>query len=66
MSILDATHREAVRLDAVEQAGRTAEEVEDAGVGAINRTAPTVAVGTHSAERTIVVEAAARQRQFQR
>ncbi len=64
--ILEATHREPVRSVAAEHVGIAAAEVEAAGAGGINRTAPIEAVGPHSVERTIAVAAAARHGQFQR
>lgn len=48
----------------VDHVGIAAAEVEVAGAGAINRTAPIVAVGTDSVERTIAEVAAARHGQF--
>ena len=65
MSVLKATYRGPVRSVDVEQAGIAAAEVEVAGAGAINRTAPIVADGPHKVERTKAVVAAARQRQLQ-
>ena len=66
MSIHEATHRAPECSAVVDHAGIAAEEDEEVGVGAINRTAPIVAVGPHTEERTIAVAAAARHGQFQR
>ena len=63
--MLEATHRGPIRSVAVVHVGIAAAEAEEVGVGAINRTAPIVAGGPHTAERTSAVVAAARQRQFQ-
>ncbi len=60
MSILNATHREPVRSVAVAHEGTAAVEVEEVGVGANNRTAPIVAEGTDTIERTTAAVAAAR------
>ncbi len=65
-SILKATHREPVRSAAVEEEGIAAVEEEAARTGAANRTAPVVAVGTNSAERTIAAVAVARHGQLKR
>ncbi len=64
--ILETTHREPVRSVEVEHVGFAAVEAEAAGDGAINRTAPIVAVGPHKEERTIAEAAVARHGQFQR
>lgn len=66
MSFLEATHREPARSVVAEHAGSAAVEVEEAGVGAINRTAPTEAEGTHMVERTKAEVAVAGHGQFQR
>lgn len=60
MSILEATHRESVRPEVAAHVGIAAVEEEVEGVGAINRTAPIVAVGPHIVERTIAVVPVAR------
>ena len=64
MSILEATHREAVRSVVVDHGGIAAAEGEVARVSATNRTAPIVAVGTDTAERTIAASCGARHGQF--
>ena len=66
VSFLEATHREPERSVAADHVGSATAEEEGVGVGAINRTAPIVAVGTHRAERTIAAVAEASQGQFQR
>ncbi len=66
MSILDATHRAAPGSIVAGHDGIDAVEVKEAGVGAIYRTAPIVAVVTNSVERTIAEAAAASHGQFQR
>lgn len=66
MSILEATHRESARSVAVEHVGNAAVEEEVARVSATNRTAPIVAAGTDTVERTIAAEAVARHGQFKR
>ena len=62
MSILEATHREAVRPEAEVHAGKVAAEVKAIGEGAINRsnrTAPVVGDDPHTDERTITEATAA-------
>ncbi len=66
MSILNATHRESVRSVVGVHVGIAAEEAEVARIGAANRTAPIVAVGTDLEERTITAAASARHGQFKR
>ena len=66
VSILEATHREAVRSVVVEHGGIAAAEAEVARVSATNRTAPIVAEGTDIGERTIAAVAVARHGQFKR
>ena len=63
MSILKAANREPVRLDGGAHVGTAATEAEEARIGAANRTAPIVAVGTDS-EATIAEEAVARHGQL--
>ena len=63
MSILKATNRGPVGSSAGAHSGIAAAEVEGARISTANRTAPTAAKGTHTAERTIAEEAAARRRQ---
>ena len=64
--ILNTTHRASERSVGFEHAGIAAKEVEVARVrvNAANRTAPIVAVGTDTDERTRAVEAVARQGQL--
>ncbi len=64
MSVLEATHRESERSVTVVHDGIAAVEVEDVGVGAINRTAPIAAAGPHIVERTIAVVAVASHGEF--
>ncbi len=64
--ILEATHREPERSVVVAHVGSAAAEGEVVGEGAINRTAPIDADGTHIEERTIAGVAVASQGQFQR
>ena len=64
MSILKATHSESECSVVGVHAGIAAIEVEEARIGAANRTAPIVAAGTDTAERTTAEAAAARHGQF--
>ena len=64
MSILKATNSASACSVVGDHAGIAAIEVEAARIGAANRTAPIVAVGTDIAERTITVVAVARHGQF--
>ena len=66
MSILKAAHRESVGSDEVVHEGTAAIEVEEARIGAANRTAPIAAAGTDIVERTIAEVAEARHGQFKR
>ena len=66
MSILKATDRESVRSIAGAHVGIAAIKVQAARSGAANRTAPIVADGPNSAERTTAEAAEARQGQFKR
>jgi len=64
--ILEATHRVPFCSVEVEHVGIVADEAEAEGEGAKNRTAPIVAAAPTNDERTIVIVAVARQRQFKR
>lgn len=66
VSILKATHSEAVCSAAGVHTGSAAVEAEAAGIGTTNRTAPIVAAGENIPERTIDAAAVARHRQFKR
>ncbi len=66
MSILKAAHRVAARSVAAVHAGIAAIEAQESRIDTINRTAPIVAIGTDTAERTTAGEAAARHGQFKR
>ena len=64
VSILKATNRESVRSVGGVHTGIIDNAEEVARIGTANRTAPIVADGTYTAERTIAVVAATRPGQF--
>ena len=66
VSILKATNRETVSSEVGIHTGIAAKAVEEARIGAENRTAPTEAEGTDIDERTIAEVAGARHGQFKR
>ena len=66
VSILNATHREAVRPVAAVHAGTAAIEVQESGVDTIYHTRPIAAVATHIVERTIGESAVACHGQLKR
>lgn len=66
MSILKATNRAPECSAAGAHSGKAAKEVEVARIGTANRTAPIVAEGIDTEERTKAEVAAARHGQFKR